>query len=69
MLDVPDHHPVEDLLWTAESHETVFEEAGLVAVEIVKPLALPSEPYAWVTEMRLALGSSTYWPGAVTRAR
>ena len=46
--------PVEDILWTDESYRTVYQEAGLEAVQVIKPLAKGDEPYSWVSETRIA---------------
>jgi hypothetical protein len=54
MLDVPDRRPVEDVMWTDEGYRKVFEEAGLVELETVRPLGNPAEPYPWVSETEVA---------------
>jgi len=54
MLDVPDRRPVEDILWTAQGYQHVYEAAGLVSMETCKPLGDSSEPFAWVTESAVA---------------
>ena len=45
-----DQRPVEDILWTHESHNDVYRQAGLGMVEVLKPLATGEEPYQWVNE-------------------
>ncbi len=50
---VTDHHdrrPVEDIIWTEESYQAVYREAGLEAAAVIKPLATGEEPYPWVSE-------------------
>ena len=54
MLDVEDKRPVEDVLWTDEDYREVYRRSGLVAIEIYRPLAKRSEPYAWVSETMIA---------------
>lgn len=54
MLDVEDRRPVEDVLWTEEDYNRVYEKAGLKTIEIYRPLASPKEPFAWVNETEIA---------------
>jgi ubiquinone/menaquinone biosynthesis C-methylase UbiE len=54
MLDVEDRRPVEDVLWTDEGYREVFEQAALTPIQTYRPLAKPSEPYAWVSETTVA---------------
>ena len=54
MLDVEDRRPVEDIVWADEDYQEVYRRAGLVAIETLKPLGLPSEPYDWVSETETA---------------
>lgn len=54
MLDVDDRRPVEDIIWTDEGYREVFGRAGLEVVQMYKPLAKASEPFAWVNETRIA---------------
>lgn len=54
MLDVPDRRPVEDVLWTAQGYQEVYESAGLLPLETHRPLADPAEPFAWVAETAVA---------------
>ena len=64
MLDVDDRRPVEDILVTDEDYLDAYRRAGLVPMATYRPLAKPSEPYAWVSETTIApwviyvLGSS-----------
>jgi SAM-dependent methyltransferase len=54
---VTDHHdgrPVEDILWTDESYQAVYREAGLKAIQVLKPLAKGDESYIWVNETTIA---------------
>ena len=50
MLDVEDPRPVEDILCTDEDYGEVYRRAGLEPVATYRPLAKPSEPFAWVSE-------------------
>jgi SAM-dependent methyltransferase len=54
MLDVPDRRPVEDIFWTDEDYRETYRRADLVPVEVHRPLATATEPYAWVTETRIS---------------
>lgn len=54
MLDVEDRRPVEDVIWSDEAYREVYRRAGLVPVATYRPLAKPSEPYAWVSETTIA---------------
>jgi ubiquinone/menaquinone biosynthesis C-methylase UbiE len=54
MLDVEDRRPVDDILWTPEAYDEAHRRSGLVPVETVSPLGLPSEPYTWISETHTA---------------
>jgi trans-aconitate methyltransferase len=54
MLDVPDRRPVEDVLCTDATYREAFRQAGLEALEVHRPLGLPTEPMAWVSETTIA---------------
>jgi len=54
MLDVEDARPVEDIVWSDEAYENVYERAGIAVLEMRRPLAKESEPYEWVSETRIA---------------
>ena len=54
MLDVDDSRPVEDIIWTDQDYVKTYQRAGLVPVEIFRPLAKQSEPYHWVSETMIA---------------
>jgi len=54
MTDVDDRRPVEDIIWFDDAYHAVYDEAGLAIVEKLRPLALGSEPYPWVSETRIA---------------
>jgi SAM-dependent methyltransferase len=54
VTDHQDGRPVEDILCTDESHRAVYQEAGLQAIQVLKPLATGEEPYTWVNETRIA---------------
>ena len=50
VTDHQDRRPVEDILWTDESYQAVYKDAGLLAIQVVEPLAKDDEPYSWVSE-------------------
>jgi len=52
--DYPDRRPVEDIVCTDESYQQIYRQAGLQPVATFKPLATGREPYAWVSETRIA---------------
>ncbi len=52
--DVPDARPVEDILWPEDSYLEVYAASGLEPVERHAPLARGDEPWAWVSETRIA---------------
>jgi SAM-dependent methyltransferase len=54
MLDVEDQRPVEDIMWSDEDYHEVFRRSGLAIIKTYRPLAKVSEPYAWVSETRIA---------------
>jgi SAM-dependent methyltransferase len=54
MLDVPDRRPVEDIVWSAEDWLEVYRRAGLVAIQVHRPLGGVAEPYRWVSETTIA---------------
>ena len=54
MLDVEDRRPVEDIIWRDEDYLEVYRQAELAPRAIFRPLAQPSEPYAWVSETSIA---------------
>lgn len=54
MLDVEDSRPVEDIIWTDQAYEETYKRAGLVPVDIYKPLGKEAEPYKWVSEKTIA---------------
>jgi SAM-dependent methyltransferase len=54
VTDHEDRRPVEDILTTDETYRAVYGEAGLKVVQVYKPLAQGDEPYAWVSETRIA---------------
>ncbi|MGA8341605.1 MAG: class I SAM-dependent methyltransferase [Candidatus Sulfotelmatobacter sp.] len=53
VTDHQDRRPVEDILWTDESYQAVYGEAGLLATQVFKPLAGGDEPYSWVNETKI----------------
>ena len=54
MLDVEDRRPVEDILWTNGDYLDVYERAGLMLLKTYRPLAKPTEAFAWVSETTIA---------------
>jgi len=54
MLDVEDRRPVEDVFWTEEAYNDVYERAGLRPIQIHRPLGKPGETQEWGTELRIA---------------
>lgn len=54
MKDVEDQRPVEDILWSDEAYQEVYQQAGLELLKTYKPLAREDEPYKWVNETRIA---------------
>jgi SAM-dependent methyltransferase len=54
VTDHQDRRPVEDVLCTDESYRGVYSKASLQAIQIFKPLAEGDEPYAWVSETKIA---------------
>jgi SAM-dependent methyltransferase len=53
MTDVEDARPVEDILWSDEDYQKVFEQAGLKTVATYRPLARDEEPFNWINETRI----------------
>ena len=54
MLDVPDSRPIEDIVWSDEDWLEVYRRAGLVAIEVCRPLGRATEPHRWVSETTIA---------------
>jgi len=54
MLDVEDSRPVEDIIWMDQDYRAAYSQAGLVPIDVLKPLATDAEPYAWVNETTIA---------------
>ena len=54
MLDVADNRPVEDVLCTGEAYGTAYERAGLVPIQVHRPLGRPDEPFEWVSETEVS---------------
>ena len=54
VTDHQDRRPVEDILWTDESYQEVYREAGLKVVQVFRPLAKGDEPFSWVSETQIA---------------
>jgi SAM-dependent methyltransferase len=54
MLDVPDARPVEDILWTDEGYQEVFQTSGFVPLRTYRPLGDRADAIPWVSEMTIA---------------
>lgn len=54
MLDVDDSRPVEDIIWMDRDYQETYKLAGLVPVNIYRPLANQTEPYNWLSETKIA---------------
>jgi len=54
VTDHDDRRPVEDILCTDDAYGEIFANAGLNAIQTLRPLASGSEPYAWSNETTLA---------------
>lgn len=52
--DIPDARPVVDMLCVPSTYDRIHAAAGLATVECLHPLGHPTEPYAWVSEERVA---------------
>ncbi len=49
-----DVRPVDDILWPDVDYRAVYQQAGLAALSMHKPLGSEDEPYQWVNETRIA---------------
>lgn len=54
VTDHGDRRPVEDIVWSDEAYRQVFDDAGVQIVQSYRPLAKGDEPYAWISETRIA---------------
>lgn len=54
MLDVADRRPVEDILWSDEDYHEVYQRAGLVSLQVYRPLATQTDAMSWVSETTIA---------------
>ena len=54
MTDVDDRRPVEDVVWSDEAYHDVYRASALETVATHAPLGRGDEPYAWVSETRVA---------------
>ncbi len=54
MLDVADRRPVADVRCSDECYREVYHRAGLEVFDVFRPLGRADEPYAWVSETRVA---------------
>lgn len=54
VTDHEDRRPVEDILCTDESYREIYKEAGLQAIQALRPLAKGGEAYPWVNETMIA---------------
>ncbi len=51
---IADRRPVADVVWSDEAYRASYAEAGLEVVEARRPLGRADEPFAWVSETRIA---------------
>ena len=54
MHDVEDKRPVEDIFWSVDDYQKLFDMAGLEIETTYKPLGYDHEPFDWVSEMKIA---------------
>ncbi len=54
MTDVCDRRPVEDVVCSREAYLRVYDEAGFALAASHEPLGREDEPFAWVSETRIA---------------
>ena len=54
MTDVTDRRPVEDVVCTREAYGQLYRESGLDVIAAYEPLGREHEPFAWVSETRVA---------------
>lgn len=54
VTDLHDRRPVEDILCTDDTYQEIYGNAGLSVIQVLRPLATGSEPYAWINENTLA---------------
>lgn len=54
VTDHADRRPVEDIVCSDEVYRKIYGEAGLEVIQMLKPLAKGNEPYAWVSETKIA---------------
>lgn len=54
MLDVADRRPVHDVVCTDEDYQSLFRRAGLLELQVVRPLATGEEPIEWKSETEIA---------------
>jgi SAM-dependent methyltransferase len=54
MLDVEDRRPVEDILWSDADYTEVYKRAGLVPLQVYRPLGKQTDTISWVSETTIA---------------
>ena len=54
MTDVTDRRPVEDVVCTRAAYGELYRESGLDVIAAYEPLGREDEPFAWVSETRVA---------------
>ena len=54
ILDGADRRPVDDILWTDEGYRILYDQVGLVPVEVHKLLGRPGEVQEWRSETRIS---------------
>lgn len=54
MLDVEDRRPVHDVRCSDACYREAYRRAGLAVLDVFRPLGRDGEPFAWVSETRVA---------------
>jgi ubiquinone/menaquinone biosynthesis C-methylase UbiE len=54
VTDIEDRRPVEDTMWSDESYQDVYKQAGLKVPVIYRPLGREDERIHWINETRIA---------------
>jgi SAM-dependent methyltransferase len=54
MKDVPDHRPVEDIIWNPLDYQNLFVTSCFRLVDTFYPLGNNREPYCWISETHIA---------------
>lgn len=54
MTDVVDNRPVEDIFWSHDHYEELFNKCNLEIDAMYKPLGKPNEEFEWNSELEIA---------------